>query len=384
MKKEMIEWKNLDMKIKGLIISYCLSRCDKRAVSELGYESFRQAFNEIGIVLGEKASNLKNMRDEFDPYFDNPRVGWYQRALRGSRKEVFDMMINYSDDEVIEIALYLIRSLNEGNTIRQDEGVLRNLRSMIRQSKAHYNSEFSWQDVELNKDFKNAYREYLAKNGYDIEYNSATSVITTPMDKNIYMPNQWFVIASYAVGVNEELHRYKLNFEKLSANNGYKTKDYAVFLRDEAKQDYKDTFIQASEKLFYKETRDYDKVNQAANRLWRFCTDYSWWSGQKTIDRGDFHYSVVLNMLNLVNASQSYVADIVDAYCKSYELKRLTSSLQGFTKNLEGITYDFSILEEQDERVRESEILYVPQNAFKNKVTLSISKDSINKLNGRK
>ena len=51
-----------------------------------------------------------------------------------------------------------------------------------------------------------------------------------------------------------------------------------------------------------------DKV---ISRLWRFATDYSWWSGQKTIDRGDFYLSVVLSMLNLVNASQGYVGKLL-------------------------------------------------------------------------
>lgn len=135
--------------------------------------------------------------------------------------------------------------------------------------------------------------------------------------------------------------------------------------------------------LFSKLNSEYEKINQAANRLWRFTTDYSWWSGQKTIDRTDFHYSVVLNMLNLVNASQSYVADIVDAYSKNNDLKRITSSLEGFTTNMEGITYDFGLIEEADEKVREIELSYVPQKIQKDKVTISISKDSISKLNGR-
>ncbi|HWR29008.1 MAG TPA: hypothetical protein VN631_04160, partial [Negativicutes bacterium] len=69
-------------------------------------------------------------------------------------------------------------------------------------------------------------------------------------------------------------------------------------------------------------------------KLWRFTTDYSWWSGQKTIDRHDFHMSVILNMLNLVNASQSYVADIVSVYANDKELRYLVRSTDRFTVNL--------------------------------------------------
>ena len=67
--------------------------------------------------------------------------------------------------------------------------------------------------------------------------------------------------------------------------------------------------------------------------MWRFVNDYSWWSGQKTIDRGDFYVSVILNMLNLVNASQGYVADIVNAYANDYELRKLVRSIDAFTVN---------------------------------------------------
>lgn len=323
------------------------------------------------------------MRDEFDPYFNNPRVGWYQRGLRASRKEVFELLKDYSDDEVINLARKIITSAERKEEMSQDTGILKNLRSLIRQSKSHFNSEFSWEDVELNSDFKDLYREYLMKNKYDIEYNTSTSVITTPMDKTIFMPNQWFVIASYAVGVNEELQKYKSYFEKITIEQGLKAKDYAVFLRDEAKQEDKFLFIECSENVFSKENSEYEKINQAANRLWRFTTDYSWWSGQKTIDRTDFHYSVVLNMLNLVNASQSYVADIVEAYSRDSNLKRITASLEGFTNNLEGITYDFNLLEEPDERKKENELSFIPTPIQKSKVTISISKDSITKLHGR-
>jgi len=42
----------------------------------------------------------------------------------------------------------------------------------------------------------------------------------------------------------------------------------------------------------------------------RFITDYTWWCGAKTIDRGDFYVSPILNSAKLVNASQSFVADL--------------------------------------------------------------------------
>ena len=49
---------------------------------------------------------------------------------------------------------------------------------------------------------------------------------------------------------------------------------------------------------------------ESKERLKKFITDYSWWGGAKTIDRNDFYVSPILSYGKLVNASQSYVADL--------------------------------------------------------------------------
>ena len=43
-----------------------------------------------------KPSNIKNYRDEFDPYFDNARKGWHKRELRTYTKIIFE---KYKDIE---------------------------------------------------------------------------------------------------------------------------------------------------------------------------------------------------------------------------------------------------------------------------------------------
>ena len=53
-----------------------------------------------------------------------------------------------------------------------------------------------------------------------------------------------------------------------------------------------------------------DISDTSKNYLERFMTDYTWWGGAKTIDRGDFYVSPILNYARLVNASQSFVADL--------------------------------------------------------------------------
>jgi len=86
----------------ALIVSYYLSRCDKEAYSRLGYLSFIQATKSIGRILGVKPRTIQNMRDEFDPYHDNRRVGWV-RELRGSRLKVLRAFQDTDDDTLFEI-----------------------------------------------------------------------------------------------------------------------------------------------------------------------------------------------------------------------------------------------------------------------------------------
>ncbi len=338
-----------DKKEIGLIISYYLSRCNDKAVKSLGYKNFTEAFRGIGDILNENPNNIKNMRDEFDPYFDNGRRGWYQRPLRASRQQIYERYKNVSDAELDAIVKRLLNKSGGSADLDNDE-VLKDLRALIKQSTMHYSEDFTWQDVELTKGFKEAYEEYLEGIKWKIEYYNATSVITTPTSKNIFVPNQWFVIAAYAVGVYSELNKYKGIFEKISDANGERTEVYAKNLRDNPLKVDKEQFTKAGETIIRAEFSVGESgVKKGTARMWRFATDYSWWSGQKTVDRGDFYLSVVLNMLNLVNASQGYVGDIVNAYGSSTKLKDITKKLENFTENLEGLTYDIKILPDQTE-----------------------------------
>lgn len=214
------------------------------------------------------------------------------------------------------------------------EHILKNLHSLIRNAALTYMNEFVWQDIELTNEFKSAYSTYLQKNRYDIEFLGATAVITSSSTKYIYVPNQWFVIASYAVGVYEELQKYKSYFKQVADRAGKRPDEYAKLLRDGANASEKNRFYRLATAVFSSFCPNDDMVEEATSRLWRFVNDYSWWSGQKTIDRGDFHLSVILNMLNLVNASQSYVGDIVSAYANDPVLRELVKSTDGFTVNM--------------------------------------------------
>lgn len=232
--------------------------------------------------------------------------------------------------------------------------ILKNLHSLIRNSTLKYLNEFVWEDVALNDSFKDAYQNYLVKNKYNIEYLGYSSVITSSSTKYIFVPNQWFVIASYATPVYKELMIYKQYLKKVSDSLGKKFDVYVKGLRDKQSVQDRIDFYETANRIFTRETDDEKLINESTSRLWRFVTDYSWWSGNKTIDRHDFYISVILNMLNLVNVSQGYVAEIVVAYTNDPILTSLTESIASFTNLIPEIDLKNVEQQESDEEIFEN------------------------------
>ena len=220
--------------------------------------------------------------------------------------------------------------MNESN----HEGLLRNLRTLIKRASLRFNNEFIWQDINLTNEFQQAFSSYLEKSNYSVEFFVHTAVITSSHYRYIFVPNQWFVIASYVVDIYEELYRYKRLFIEVANRRSIKIDAYAKTLRDSATSDERNNFYKVTGQVLADKNIDDMTIQDTTTKLWRFSTDYSWWSGQKTIDRTDFHMSVILNLLNLVNASQSYVADITSAYANDKLLRNLVKCVEGFTINL--------------------------------------------------
>jgi len=84
---------------RALVVGYFLSRVPN-AYQLLGFDTHLKCHEAVGAVLGLTADAIKNRRDEFDPLHNNPRVGWYQRELRPSRRLVVELF-----QEVGEAAL---------------------------------------------------------------------------------------------------------------------------------------------------------------------------------------------------------------------------------------------------------------------------------------
>lgn len=99
----------------ALIVGYYLSRMDKEGYSLLGYNNFMDATKGIGLTLGVKPRTIQGMRDEFDPYNQNNRVGW-ERELRGSRLKVLKTFQETDDATLLEIVKEILTNKEFKNT----------------------------------------------------------------------------------------------------------------------------------------------------------------------------------------------------------------------------------------------------------------------------
>ena len=170
---------------------------------------------------------------------------------------------------------------------------LRDLKQIYSLASGRFN-EYDGKDFVLPQVFKDQVKEI---NSNTVTYNNYSAIIETRGNQNgvlnIFLPNQWFYIASYFTDFYNELQRYKQEALKVSFKERLKELNGGTLTVEEQSR---------LNNLPLNET--------SKSYLLKFMTDYSWWSGAKTIDRGDFYVSPILNSAKLVNASQSFVAEL--------------------------------------------------------------------------
>lgn len=366
------------------IDSRMVAKCDKNGIIIQKYESVKEAANSNNVFASDIRQAAQGKIDKIGNYYwiyifdDDFQQNIYLQSLKGALTEngySCDFVNSFANSSSIKTQT--AKSVEVKNT---NEG-LKDLFLLIKQSTIHFNRDFVWQDVILKENFKECYENYLNGIKWKIEFFQMTAVLSSPTTKNIFVPNQWFVVAAYAVGVYMELQKYKKTFERTADRLGEKYDTLAKTMRDNTQLVDKIAFLDAATIVLQESIDSEEIVEQSAKRLWRFATDYSWWSGQKTIDRHDYFQSVVLNMLNLVNSSQGYVGDIVNAYGNDKRLFSLVRLLEDFTVNLEGETFLDRITEEK-ELPQEVEIVK-SANGIPTKHKITISANSIKKIGGK-
>lgn len=242
--------------------------------------------------------------------------------------------------------------------------ILKDLHSVLMDAQRRFTEEYIIQEVKLNDNFKIAFRNYLSTKNCSAEFFEFTTVITNTYGQQIYIANQWFVIASYFVDFCSEMMSYQDLFEKICRRQGMgnkRMKEYATHLKSSASSSDKNLFISVALDILYEDFADVDdNKDKIAEYLWRFASEYAWWSGSKTIDRHDFFVSALLNQMNVVNANSEYLAFITQAYASVLKLRLMVDDVEDFTIGLRIKKINATTREERDNFVAERDYSYQP------------------------
>jgi hypothetical protein len=176
-------------------------------------------------------------------------------------------------------------------------------------------------EVVLSDDFKTAFSKLIEKESRDsIKYNKYTAVINSANGLSTTFPNQWFFTASFFTEFLNELLKYKNHFSKIFTN------------QEERKEAARNTGTLSKETTG--KINDYFEDKDDRDNFVKFLTDYDWWFGSKTIDRGDFYVSPILQLARVVNLNQAYIAEITKFISKESKLSELLiTSLENSSTN---------------------------------------------------
>jgi len=209
--------------------------------------------------------------------------------------------------------------------------MLPNLHEIAINARQRYRDEFTANEIVLSQAFKDAYSISLRRDRQNVDYTAHTAIITTSGNLKMYIPNQWFCAAAYTVEFIQVFNEYKKLTDEITSG---------VYQITSARKDYikklKESTDAADIETYRSQVRTYmadrvtaEELEETVSRLTTFATDYEWWFGSKTVDRGDAYVSPVLSLLGVVNASQGYIADISYKFATEAALTAAASEMIG-------------------------------------------------------
>lgn len=92
------------LETEALVVGYTMSRLDTDYLRLRGYVTWQEAFQDAARVLDVPPASFKHLRDEFDPFHVNPRLGRHRRELRPNRRRIIEELAGVSDDALMELA----------------------------------------------------------------------------------------------------------------------------------------------------------------------------------------------------------------------------------------------------------------------------------------
>lgn len=173
--------------------------------------------------------------------------------------------------------------------------------------------------TQFKSEFIKSFKKLTPQDSLTIN-ESDSRIQTGGQGKYILFPTSWYYLAFLAAPYYREIslyrnfidEKYKIllknnpNAIDIFVTNGQvkKRTDVFPFFINKAKNKEIDSNIQYI--LDFISTENSKKIESIET----FLTDYNSWGGGKTIDRHDFFVSPVLTLLELINQSSSYIADL--------------------------------------------------------------------------
>lgn len=223
--------------------------------------------------------------------------------------------------------------------------MLKNLNELALEAKER-RSKYNNSEFKLSEEFKN---EYVKLNpDTKIIFKDYTAIVTSNKGLDTIIPNQWFVIASFFVDFYDEILKYK---DVVINNLVFDEAKIKEFKKNNSVDNVSLSIIQGK------------YTSQEVDFIVKFLSDYEWWFGSKTIDRGDLHYSPILSLASVVNLNQSYIAAITGILSKNRNLIELLS-----TKDEDNFTGSINIEDKYFRRVAYSTFLLLLKNFGEEKV----------------
>ena len=198
--------------------------------------------------------------------------------------------------------------------------IIENQEKLIREFNSQENTE-----VRITSEFKVQFRNYFdAQKLGEITINETYSRLNTNgQHKYIWFPTTWYYLAYLAAPFFKEIEFYRNYIIRRFSEFEEQNKDFFDTLRKRWNKPKGDCFTQ-----FISDINDCVKAGNIDKDILevidfiitvgtkkeplieKFLIDGNYWKSGKSLDRGDYFVSPVLSLLELVNQSSSYVADL--------------------------------------------------------------------------
>lgn len=200
--------------------------------------------------------------------------------------------------------------------------VLKDLGDLVSLTKENVRNFMRPAEFGISATFANALTASFSD--YSFEFYDRTIRVGTPSRQYIYVSGQSFALAVCLMDFCEEIGRYRAIAYRILNHNKETLEDLAkgqgrlddrVFtaLRDNTSQQLTDCFKKKAAEFFTSDSPDnHEVVENNANRLMRFLTDYNWWLGGKQISRSnDWCISPISTLLNMPQNDSNFIARVV-------------------------------------------------------------------------